>query len=138
MPIVANIEVQGCWRDVNRIGVPPYMGVYFVYTGSYNSNTNLVALCRLLYVGQSVNVNERVQDHEGRQAWARFLEPGEELIYAFAAVMSSYLDDVEAALIYRLQPPCNDVLKDAYCKRPLHLTIHAHPAYRLPSVLSLP
>ncbi len=138
MPIVANIEVQGCWRDVNRIGVPPYTGVYFVYTGSYNSNTDLVALRRLLYIGQSGNVNEQLQDHKGHQAWTRFLEPGEELVYAFAAVMSSYLDDVEAALIYRMQPLCNDALKDAYCKRPLYLTIQAHPAYCLPSVLSLP
>lgn len=138
MPIVTEINVQGCWRDVNRMGVPPYTGVYFVYAGSFNLNTNLVSLRELLYVGQSTNANERLRDHEGRQGWSQFLRPGEELIYAFASVQAGYLDDIEAALIYRLQPPCNEALKDAYCKRPLQLSVLAHPAYRLPVRVTFP
>lgn len=138
MPIVTEIKVQGCWRDVNRMGVPPYMGVYFVYAGSYNLSTNLVSLRQLLYVGQSANANERLRDHEGRPRWELLLRTGEELIYAFAAVLSACLDDVEAGLIFRLQPPCNDSLKDAYCKRPLKLSVSAHPAYGLPAMVELP
>lgn len=133
-----SITLHGCWRDCNRQGIPPLTGVYFVYKCQNIVGTNSITLGSLLYIGQSGNVQDRVMWHEGRVRWWGALGPGEELAYAFAPVESAYLDDVEAALIYRLRPVFNNELCVRYEKREIILTIHAATAYGLPGLVIAP
>ena len=118
-----SINVIGYWIDVNRHCLPSCTGVYFVYACTFNPLPNTVTLRRLLYVGQAMDINARLSNHEKRAVWGRYLSPGETVCYSYVQVDGRSLDVVEAALVYKLQPPSNDQLKQAYLHDPVQLVI---------------
>lgn len=139
MQIKCQIAVQGCWRDANRMGVPPLTGVYFVYVGTLIPNENFVRLGRLLHIGQSLNANSSLLNHGSRSEWFAQLVESEELCYAFASVERLVLDDVAEALACVLHPDLDAGRSvDGYSKRPIEIEVSAPQAYRIPPVISLP
>lgn len=100
-------SIDGYWRDINKSGLPSHSGVYFVYSCIYNSNTNSVDIKKLLYIGESINVNNRVSNHEKYEDWKSYLNNGEELCFSTCPVESYYRERVEAAYIYKHKPPVN-------------------------------
>lgn len=105
---------NGYWRDKNRAGIPEVSGVYCVYAGSYDKDNNTVSLRKLLYIGQSVNIHERLQNHECEKDWKKELNYGEEVIFSYTEVPSYSLDRFEAAMIYKHKPPVNVEYKDNF------------------------
>ena len=137
MPLEVQIALQGCWIDQNRYGIPALQGVYFVYACEYFHEKNSVTLKRLLYVGQSENVNQRLLEHEGLLDWRTHLLEGEMLCFAVAQVEGSVLSDVEAAMIYVLKPSCNAELKNQYTHRPIRVK-SSPTSFLLPSEVIAP
>ncbi|MCD6222041.1 GIY-YIG nuclease family protein [bacterium] len=108
------IEFEGYWRERNINGIPSHSGVYCVYECTYNANNDTVTIHRLIYIGESGNVNERIANHEKWSEWKRYVKSGNELCFSFAYVESSNRDRVEAALIFKHNPPANDEYKDSF------------------------
>lgn len=98
---------SGYWRYINRAYMPEKSGIYCVYAGTYNKTENNVILNRLLYIGQSENINERLKDHECESEWKKELKSGEEIIFSCTKLGSYDLDRFEAAMIYKHKPPVN-------------------------------
>jgi hypothetical protein len=48
-------------------GLPAGSGIYGVYAAAYNQGNDTVTLNRLLYIGESENVRDRVTTHEKRE-----------------------------------------------------------------------
>ena len=104
---VIDIVFQGYWLEVDVSGVPAKSGVYCVYAGTYNSDSDTVSLRKLLYVGESGDVNSRLADHEKKAEWKKHLKTGETLCYSFGAVDEADRNRAEAAVINHHKPPCN-------------------------------
>ena len=102
-----NLNFEGYWRYVNRGSVPDKSGVYCVYATTYNSNNNTVTLNRLLYIGESENIRERLSNHEKLKDWERLLKPGEIISFSTVKVDPYYRERVEAAMIFEHKPPVN-------------------------------
>ena len=101
------IQFEGYWLERNKRDVPARSGVYMVYRGKYNQVKNIVDLYEIIYIGQSVDMRERIVNHDHIQAFNATLEAGETLCYSCAAVEEKDLDIVENALIIAQKPRLN-------------------------------
>lgn len=109
-----SLDFQGYWLEANKSGIPAESGIYCVYACTYNSNSDTVSLRELIYVGESHNVRERIDDHERLPDWKRRLHPGETICYSFAEIGSVDRNRAEAAVIYHHKPPCNTEYKNSF------------------------
>ncbi|MCK5677030.1 MAG: hypothetical protein KAH72_00950 [Flavobacteriaceae bacterium] len=109
-----NINIQGCWRDKNKSGIPKHSGVYFVYVASYNQSDDKVTLHRLIYIGESENVNDRIQNHEKYNEWKKYVSAGRELCFSTGEVEGNYRERVEAAYVFKHKPPVNTEYKNSF------------------------
>lgn len=100
------LNFKGYWREVNKEFVPSESGIYTVYACTYNQQGK-VSIRELLYIGESENVCERLQDHERLSDWKWFLRPNETLCYSVAKIGAADRVRAEAALIHHHKPPCN-------------------------------
>ena len=82
-------------------------GVYLVYRGNENEQTELI------YIGRSKDIANRPSpNHQSYQKWRKELKDGEILYFSFANTEDEAR--AEAALIYRVKPVCNCTGKDAF------------------------
>ncbi len=102
-----DLDFLGYWRYVNRAGIPDKSGVYCVYASTYNPDAKTVDLKRLLYIGESENMRERLENHERLEDWEKLLKPGEIISFSCVKVDAYYCERVEAALIFKHKPPTN-------------------------------
>jgi len=102
-----NVELQGYWRDKNKSGISNHSGVYFVYVATYNQQKETVLLNKLIYIGESDNVNVRVQNHEKYEEWKTYLSKGQELYFSTGQVDDNDRFRVEAAYIFKHKPHVN-------------------------------
>lgn len=102
-----SLSFKGYWREVNKGKVPDQAGVYCVYACTYNTSNATVSLRKILYIGESENVRDRISNHDRLSDWKNLLNSGETLCYSFASVDSADRVRAEAALIYQHKPPCN-------------------------------
>ena len=111
---IFNISFDGYWRLKNISGVPSESGIYCVYTCSYNSTAKKITLKKLIYIGESENVNERLSNHEKLEEWKTYLNGSETLCFSFGAVDEDYRERCEAALINYHNPPVNTEYTDNF------------------------
>jgi excinuclease UvrABC nuclease subunit len=104
---VISIDFQGYWTEDISSGIPSRSGVYCVYECTNNSQENTVAIHRLIYIGESENVNSRIANHEKKPRWQRYVSQGNELCYSMGPVSSTDRVRAEAALIFKHKPPVN-------------------------------
>jgi hypothetical protein len=87
-------------------------GIYVVYAGRAISDEQC-DLHKLLYIGRSSDLTDRPSpSHHKYNSWRKHLKEGEILLFSFADT-----DDekrAEAALIYQIQPVCNDTGKEGF------------------------
>lgn len=102
------LEFKGYWIEKRKKGLPDKSGIYCVYSCIYNEEKNSVSIHNLLYIGESVNVRERIANHNKLDEWKRMLKDNETLCYSFASVTNPDRERAEAALIYEHMPPTND------------------------------
>ena len=110
------LEFDGYWREPNWSGLPAESGIYCVYACAYDSGKGTVSIKRLLYVGESGNVRKRVPEEprNRRDKWAGELNRGEVLCVSCAKITAAVRERVEAAIIYRHEPPCNTEYVDFF------------------------
>lgn len=99
-----NQNFEGFWIESNKSGIPNKSGIYCVYECTLNVKENTVIIHKLIYIGESGNVNYRVANHKKLEIWKKHVRKGNELCYSFSKVDDSYRERVEAAFIYRHQP----------------------------------
>lgn len=102
-----NVSIEGYWRDVNKSGIPNHSGVYFVYEAKYNESEGTVSLLKLIYIGESDKVRDRIADHERYNDWLKHVRKGNTLCFSTGPVESDYRERVEAAYIFEHKPPEN-------------------------------
>ena len=105
-----SLDYDGYWREPAVGGIPNQSGVYSVYACTHNAAANTVTIRKLLYIGESATVRDRIQQHlsgaTGR-SWKQHLLAGEVLCFAFAPISGATRKRAEAALIYKHKPPEN-------------------------------
>jgi len=109
-----HLEYDGYWREPNIGGIPAKSGVYTVYASSHNSVKKTVNLKRILYIGESGNVNQRIAGHEKWNSWKAQLHSGEQLCFNFSEVPAPVRERVEASLIFKHKPPENEEYKNSF------------------------
>lgn len=109
-----SLNFEGSWIDVNRHFMPNYAGVYLVYRGTHNAEKQTVNCAEIIYIGKALDIRQRLSNHDKRNAFVNELQNGEVLFYSCAKVPIEDLDRVENALIYKMQPKLNDILKDSF------------------------
>ncbi|MFX1802068.1 GIY-YIG nuclease family protein [Paraburkholderia sp. A1RO-5] len=109
-----SIEFDGYYREPNKDGLPGKSGIYSVYRGIHNVEEKNVSLKELIYIGESVDINARVADHDRLEDWTARLREGEVLCYSYALVPTDHRVRVEAALIHKHKPPLNTEYVDAF------------------------
>lgn len=107
-------QFNGYWREPNKAGIPAMSGIYCVYECSYNLIDKSVFLHRLIYIGESDNINARIANHEKLALWQTNVRAGNELCYSFTAIHAFDRFRVEAALINYHQPPVNTQYKTSF------------------------
>lgn len=103
---------SGYYREPNVGSLPAKAGVYCVYTCTYNRDDKpkpTVSIAKLVYIGESGDIHDRVTNHELWPAWKKQLATGQ-VICVSAALLSpeSTRQRAEAALIFQHVPPVND------------------------------
>lgn len=109
-----NIKFDGYWRDENKGGIPEQSGVYCVYECTHNVQEKNVSIHKLIYVGESANVNDRVANHEKYKDWLKYVRRGNELCFSFGGVGTTDRDRAEAAIIFKHKPPENEEYVDYF------------------------
>ncbi len=108
------IDFDGYWREPNKGSIPAKSGIYCVYSCVYDTSAKTVDLKKIIYIGESDNVNGRIADHEKLPDWQEHLEPGEVLCYNFGPVPSANRARCEAAMIFKHKPPENTEYTTAF------------------------
>ena len=105
-----SLTYDGYWRETYAGSIPNKSGVYSVYACTHDAAGGTVSIRRLLYIGESATVRDRIQQHlsgaTGR-SWKKHLLTGEVLCFASAPVSGTTRERAEAALIYKHKPPEN-------------------------------
>ena len=109
-----SLKFKGYWLEINKDSIPKQSGIYCVYTCKYNAEKNTVSIHKLLYIGESKNVNVRIQSHNRLPDWTSKLGYGDELCYSCAPIASEDRERGEAALIFNHQPPMNEEHKNHF------------------------
>ena len=109
-----DLKFDGYWRDCNKSGAPSKEGVYCVYTCIYNQSNKTLTIRKLIYIGESTDVKNRVSNHEKLDIFLRQCFKEESICFSFAPVNSLDREIAEAALIYKHKPPLNDEYVDNY------------------------
>lgn len=99
-----NQEHVGYWREPNKSGLPKKSGVYSVYECTHNVIDKTVEIHKLIYIGESDNVNGRVAKHEKAESWKKHVRPGNVLCFSFTPVDDDYRERLEAAYINHHKP----------------------------------
>lgn len=106
------LTYEGYWREPNIGGIPAKSGVYSVYACQHN-NDNTVAIRKLIYIGESSNVHDRIQAHEKWPSWRCYLQAGEQVCFNFAPIGVDR-ERAEASLIKHHKPPENTEFVDSF------------------------
>ena len=109
-----SVKFDGYWREPNKDGIPSKSGVYCVYECTYNEDNKTVSIHKLIYIGESGDVNDRIQNHEQWDDWKSHVREGNQLCFSFGEVESENRDRVEAALIFEHKPPENSEYTDSF------------------------
>ena len=108
------IDINGYLLEADKESLPKHPGIYFVYEGTYNEEKNTVAIQKLIYIGESDILNDRIINHEKYDDWKKHVREGNTLCYSTGRVSSAYRERVEAAYIFKHKPPENEEFTDSF------------------------
>ena len=109
-----SLKFKGYWRDANKGGISNDSGIYCVYECTYNNQTDTVKIHKLIYVGESDEVRDRIAKHEKYEDWLKHIRQGNELCFSFGGVNSTDRKRSEAAIIFKHKPPENEEYKYSF------------------------
>lgn len=109
-----NLVFDGYWK-LGKTGVADYPGIYCIYSLSPDA----FVTSRLLYIGESKNVESRIADHMNNEDMMYSLiydahdensepiSPSKDTLHFSASEITDNRDQVEAAMINAHKPPSN-------------------------------
>lgn len=129
------ICIDNAYLDKDRIYLPDYAGIYFVFTGKVENQPEggfRMKSPTLLYIGMAKDINDRHNNedgtpkHEHYPDFVKMKGAGEQIAYAFCPI-SEFADRylIESALIYQFQPPINIQKKYTFHHRKTRLAIES-------------
>lgn len=121
-----NANFYGPFLNGNLDRMLDLPGVYLIYRNKFNPTTKKSDV-ELIYVGQSMHVKTRIEEHNRNGDFSNMLSPSDYLSYAYALVLPAACRDVlENALVYSQQPIGNTLLKDSYQYNEKELLVSGH------------
>lgn len=98
------LKFHGCWRETETNIIFSTSGVYGIY-----AYRKIDKRMRLMYIGESNNVQNRIEQHKEQASWRNKLQKGEEFRFnaAFIPPPERNRKHIEAAMIYQHKPPHN-------------------------------
>ena len=109
-----NQEFKGFVREPNKGSLPSTGGIYCVHECTYNTSESTVTLHKIIYIGESEDINDRVNNHERLKDWQKHVRAGNELCYSYTTIGSNDRERVEAAFISHHRPIENTEYKDSF------------------------
>lgn len=107
-----SINFNGYWVEDKISGIPETSGIYLVYRCVCAEGG--VTLKEILYIGQSKNLQDRINGHDKKVLFKRECKEDEIVCYSVAEVSPRDLDVVENALIFAQKPRLNDKYKERF------------------------
>jgi hypothetical protein len=101
------IHVNGFWRDQQREDLRESPGIFFVYEAAFNESGQTVDLLNLVFIGEADNIRKRILDDENRILWNSYIDPSNELVYAYAPVDACFRERVRDAYVITHKPRAN-------------------------------
>ncbi len=108
------IEIKGYLLDADKSGIPNHSGVYFVYECTFNKEKDTVTVNKLIYIGESDKLRDRISSHEKYDDWKKHVREGNILCYSTCRVSRVCRERVEAAYIFKHKPPENEEYTDSF------------------------
>lgn len=109
-----DVDLKGYYREYGIDSIPSKSGIYCVYECNYDSGMDKFSFKKLLYIGESEDLNSRVKNHEKLNDWKKLVHSSNELCFSYGEVDSTYRKRVEAALIIKHKPPANSEYTNAF------------------------
>ncbi len=116
-----NLEFNGYFLKEGLQDLPNKSGVYCVYPCFPFTENNDASINRLLYIGESQDLNHRLNNHEKIDDWKKALKTGAVLCFTYALVKDEDRERTEAALIYKHKPRLNTDNKDTFNYQPTRI-----------------
>ena len=107
---IYSLVFEGYRLEPDWGSLPAKSGIYCIYACTYDTQNDTVSLKRVLYIGESSNIQSRVKEdpRARRDIWFQKLNYGEVLCASYAEISpASDRERAEAAMIFYRQPPCN-------------------------------
>ncbi len=102
-----SLTFDGYWTGPEISGIPKQSGVFVVYKCTKEEQERSFSLKKVIYIGESENVNERIAKHKKWPLWRKHCGANQ-ICFSFAHVSNPDKKRSEVALIYKHKPPVND------------------------------
>jgi len=73
-----SLEFDGFWIEQSIAKLPKESGIFAVFEGTYDRDTNKVSLGKLIFIGESDNAHDSVNNEEELSKWKTFRGDPEE------------------------------------------------------------
>jgi len=101
-----SLNFHGYWTEPEISGIPKQSGVFVVYECTKDEQEKSFFL-KVIYIGESENVNERIATHKKWPLWRKHCSANR-ICFSFAHVSNTDRKRSAAALIHKHKPPVND------------------------------
>lgn len=102
------VHINGYWREEDLSNILTHSGIFFVYESIYNPDEHTVDLLNLIYIGEALNIRERIRTHDKYNAWKNLIKSGNELCFATGNVEDYFRERVKIAYIFGNNPVGNN------------------------------
>ncbi|HHO0883322.1 GIY-YIG nuclease family protein [Aeromonas hydrophila] len=117
------IDFEGYFLKFGELEKASKSGIYCIYRCIYNTEKDTVSLKKLIYIGESKNVNERLAKHDRWEDWSKSLKTGEVLCYTFGTVPPEHRERCEAAMIFHHKPEFNSEHTEEFNHKPCTIVL---------------
>lgn len=101
------IDFKGYW-PITRAAVADHAGLYCIFADISPTRA------RLLYIGETDHIEHRINHHNRKEHWKIEADGCPLYFTVYALDKAADREQVEAALINELQPPCNEYYKTGF------------------------
>jgi len=102
------VHINGYWREEDLFNILTHSGIFFVYESTYNPDEHTVDLLNLIYIGEALNIRDRILTHDKFNTWKSMIRSGNELCFATGNVEDYFRERVKVAYVFGNRPAANN------------------------------